>query len=587
MYLAPMAACHVRFTLSWSYHHRSASEEVALRSYTSIGGTILLSRSSGLAASAATAAMFLAAYVVLEWVSFIHEHKGLPVTPWDPGLGVVFALMVLAGAWGGFILFVGVIIAEVFILQSNLEWPVIVGTAAITSLSYSFVAAVARRHLRLDVGLVHLRDVLVLLAVGMAGAVIDTVLLTVFLLAFRQLDVGDIVQVFAPLLIGDFIGIAVMTPLLLRFVFPRREIALRRLLSVAPEGVLYILVIGAALWAIIGSESFYGFRLFYLLFVPVVVAAVRHGLDGACLSLAVTQLGLIGLLHLSGYDARVFTEFQTLMLVLTATGLIVGVVVSERRNSDRLARDAEARLKEKEAGAAQAARFNLVSGMASALAHEINQPMTAARALARSAQHIVRTPGGDLNRADGNLTTMLAHIDHVGGVVRRMRDFIRRGRPHVSTIDIRNTLEEALTLIRAEAAANEVRIDLDVSGDLPAVHGDRIQLEQVVLNLVRNAIEAIVGAGQTDRRIRIVAHRIAAPPSVEIGVLDNGPGIDDQLADRLFDPLTTSKEEGLGLGLPICVSIIESHGGRIWLHAREAGTTEFRFSLPLDQSELP
>src|SRR5258708_36373603 len=102
------------------------------------------------------------------------------------------------------------------------------------------------------------------------------------------------------------------------------------------------------------------------------------------------------------------------MLVRTVTGLIVGVVVSDRKTSDRLARDAQARLMEKQAGAAHAARLNLVSGMASALAHEITQPMTAARALARSAQHILRTPDGDLTRAEGNLTTLLAHIDHAG-----------------------------------------------------------------------------------------------------------------------------------------------------------------------------
>ena len=92
--------------------------------------------------------------------------------------------------------------------------------------------------------------------------------------------------------------------------------------------------------------------------------------------------------------------------------------------------------------------------MASALAHEINQPMTAARALARSAQHILRTSGVDLMRADGNLTTMIAHIDHAAGVVRRMRDFLRRGRPHVSTVDPQSMLEEALALVRGEARRN-------------------------------------------------------------------------------------------------------------------------------------
>jgi two-component system, LuxR family, sensor kinase FixL len=197
--------------------------------------------------------------------------------------------------------------------------------------------------------------------------------------------------------------------------FRQRGITLLGLRSAAPEGVLYIIVIGAALCAISGSESLHGFRLFYVLFVPVVIAAVRHGLDRACFSLAVTQFGLIGLLHLSGYDAAEFTKFQAQMLVLTVTGLIVGVVVTERENSDRLARDAQARLMEKQASAAHDARLNLVSGMASALAHEITQPMTAARALARSAQHILRVPGGDLTRVENNLTTLLA-ISCVGVV---------------------------------------------------------------------------------------------------------------------------------------------------------------------------
>ena len=138
----------------------------------------------------------------------------------------------------------------------------------------------------------------------------------------------------------------------------------------------------------------------------------------------------------------------------------------------------------------------------------------------------------------------------------------------------------------SNSSANQVHVELDASNDLPAIHGDRIQLEQVVLNLIRNAIEAISGAGQPEGYIRVVARRLAAPPRVEIGVSDNGPGVDHELADRLFEPLATSKEAGLGLGLPICASIVESHGGRLWLHSREAGATEFRFSLPLDQSQV-
>jgi two-component system, LuxR family, sensor kinase FixL len=102
-----------------------------------------------------------------------------------------------------------------------------------------------------------------------------------------------------------------------------------------------------------------------------------------------------------------------------------------------------------------------------------------------------------------------------------------------------------------------------------------------VLNLVRNAAEAIAGARMRDGRIRIVARRLAEPARIEIAVADNGPGIAAEVADRLFHPLATSKTDGLGLGLSISASIVEAHGGRVWLQAGEPGGTEFRFSLPL------
>src|SRR5262245_3457850 len=530
---------------------------------------------------AAASFMLTATYLLLEWMSAIHEYKGVPITPWNPGLGVVLAIMILRGIGYSAILFVGSLVAEVAVLRSELAWPIIVGIAAIVAVGYGLVAAVVRARLHLDAGLNRLRDILVLLGSATAGALLVAVSLSILLLADAALDAADVLVASVPLLIGDIIGIAVVTPMVLRLALRERPWFDRAALLRAPEFLLFTAMVMVALWAIVGTAGPHGPKLFYVLFLPVVAAAIRHGLDGACIGLAITQLSLIGMLHNYGYDAHVFTEFQLLMLVLSATGLTVGVVVTEREHADAAVRGVELKLKAKEAEAAQAGRLNLVSGMTAALAHEINQPLAAARALGRSVQQMLRTPGTDLGRADANLTKLITQIDHAGGVIRHLRDFLRRGRPHPGRVDIRALLTDALALAGANAAMKNIDMVLEVDPDVPGIRGDAVQLPQVVLNLVRNAAEAI-GDGTRAGRVMVTARAFTSPPRIEISVIDNGPGIGRDIAARLFQPLTTSKPEGLGLGLSISASIVEAHGGRIWLQASEPGTTEFRFVLPAE-----
>lgn len=548
------------------------------------GGLNSITQSPFWVTKAVLGAALVVAFVALEWLSSIHEFMSVPITPWNPGLGVVFAFMLLRGPLYGLVLFVGMIAAESFVVRTELQWPVIVAIAAIISLVYGAAAIVIRRVLHLDAGLYHLRDLIVLLAGAIAAAIFTSALVALLLLLDERIELGNILTAATPLLLGDMIGITVMTPLTLRLVMLMQGRASLSGYSrpLVFEVALYAALSCSALFVIIGGESGSGLRYFYLLFVPVVLAAVRHGFDGACTALAVTQFALVALMHYFGYDARAFTDMQTLMLVLTGTGLVVGAVVSERQNAERLRRLAEERLREKEIEAGRAARFSLVSGMASALAHEINQPMTAARALARSVQHILERPSPDLPRAGSNITNVVAQIDHASGVLRRMREFLRRGSPHVSSSDIGTIVEDALTLARPDASARGIEIITDIRDGLPMVHTDRIQIEQVVLNLIRNAVEAISGIQQKDGTIRLSAALLSEPSRIEIAVRDSGPGIAPSLADRMFEPMTTSKHEGLGLGLSISRGIIESHGGRLWLQSGEAGRTEFRFSLPLE-----
>jgi len=481
-------------------------------------------------------------------------------------------------------------VGEIFVLNTHLTWSAMLGVAVVVAASYTAAAAVARRRLRLDVAMDHVRDVLVLMSAGTAGAAVVALLLGALLLADADAGNDDLSKSVLPLFVGDVIGIAVVTPLLLRLsrVWQHRQ-HWREWLGVPPlalliEVALFVLVTGFALWMIVGSDRPNDYKYFSMLFIPVVVVAVRHGIDGSCLALASTQLGLVAVLRAYGYDATTFTEFQIVMLVLSMTGLLVGGVVSERERADLAARTAEARLREAELEAARAARLNMVSGMASALAHEINQPMTAARALARSAQQLIKAGDGDMGqanmeRASGNLTSLVTQIDHAANVVRRMREFLRRGQPHFSTLDVGTVLEDALVLARPEASAHRTRIDLTVEPALPAVFGDRIQLQQVVLNLVRNAIDAIVEAGVPEGRIGVRADLSEERRTVEVSVADNGTGVAP--GRNLFEPLSSTKPNGLGLGLSICANIVQAHGGRIWLQSSANGTTEFRFSLPL------
>jgi integral membrane sensor domain MASE1 len=235
-------------TLKWSGRVDSlmpGSLVFAARTSKARFGTTL---ASGLVTAGVTAA-----YVLLEWVSFIHEYKGVPITPWNPGLGLVFGCMMLSGARCSAALFVGAVIAEIAVLHSNLWWPIILGLAAIIAAGYGLVAKAARSYLRLDAGLNRLHDVVLLLASGVVGAVLVAVFMCLLLLADEKLDLADVLVAAGPLLIGDIIGIAVITPLTLRLALHPQPLLNHTALRTLPELLLFIGVVIAALWVIVAA----------------------------------------------------------------------------------------------------------------------------------------------------------------------------------------------------------------------------------------------------------------------------------------------------------------------------------------------
>jgi signal transduction histidine kinase len=525
------------------------------------------------------ASLLVALYVGLEWLSFLHEHAGLPVTPWNPGLGLMFAMIILKGRHYGVVFFIGVVASELLVLRTSLPWFILLTVGIIVAAAYTAAAEAARRTRVMDSLQNLTRDILVIVGTGLAGATFSAIALYALLLSISQFDMSDIASTAAPLVLGDLIGIAVVTPIVIRVHFHHQ-----RLLSVPPRAVLELIALSLAIVLVLAAITLpigrLGHSLFYLLFLPVVFATVRHGFDGACIALSFTQLALVGSLHLQGFDLSRFTEYQLLMLVLTLTALTVGALVSERQLADDAARRSVLQLQEMQAVATRAARLNLISGMAAAIAHEVNQPLTAARALARSVQQLILNRDPDQARVNRNIGSMIEQIDHAAAVVRRMREFLRRGEPHVSTLDIEQVLADASALVRPVTSGRRIRLDVKVADGLPPVFADRVQIQQVIMNLVMNSVESIADDGDVEGVVSIAARLSGARDEVEISVVDNGAGIAADRIDRIFEPLSTTRPEGIGLGLSICQTIVQSHGGRIWLSSTGAGHTEFIFTLP-------
>ena len=508
-------------------------------------------------------------YILLEWISSLHEFKGLPFAAWDPGLGLLFCALILRPAVGAPALFAGIICAEVLFLPTASNFLRAGTFALIITLVYTATAqAITRIDSNFDVSLQRMRDVALLVISSVMGALCSAALLISLLVTRGELDRHDILTAGWPHVVGDVIGIATVTPLGLKLARTKLGLQMASVAKAWPELLCFSLCVSLFATLILRTGEGATLQYFYIFFIPTMLAAARFGLFGASLMLVATELSLVILLEWVDADASHFTAYQTVMLVLAMTGLLVGTLISER--------DA-ARLKATalEEEATRAARFNLVSGMASAILHDLSQPLTAARARARTVQLL--SDAGDLLRLKENLGPLLTQIDRASTLLHAIRDFMGRGtstRSVQSWDSITSTVQMLL-----EPLADERQIKLIFNSDETlTILCERNQIEQVLVNLIGNAMDALQHSSD-DKCIRVEARAHAR--HAEISITDNGPGIDPDVAPRLFETLVTSKSTGLGLGLVICKSIIEAHEGRLWLEKSQSGLTEFRFTLPL------
>jgi PAS domain S-box-containing protein len=252
--------------------------------------------------------------------------------------------------------------------------------------------------------------------------------------------------------------------------------------------------------------------------------------------------------------------------------------LTERKRAEEAHRELESEL-------AHMNRLSVMGELAASLAHEITQPIASARNNARAALNFLDQQPPDLGEVREALDSVVGDADRAGAIIRRIRDQMKKAPPQKDRFDLNEAINEVIVLARGEITKNGVSVDTHLTAGALSVEGDRVQLQQVVLNLVMNAIEAMGSVQQGPRKLSISTEQTQAN-GVLVAVRDTGPGIDAKHLERVFESFYTTKSSGVGMGLSICRSIIDAHGGRLWTGANAPRGAVFQFALPRAEGEF-
>jgi signal transduction histidine kinase len=382
----------------------------------------------------------------------------------------------------------------------------------------------------------------------------------------------------ATLSIGNLLGIVTLVPL---FMITDKNHGVGAYLKnwrlfqwVALAGLVIVSFV------VFGIREVDEFKFFYLVFIPVIVFAVRDGYVAAALSVFLSDLLMIGVLYWRKFESSTATELQFLMLSLSATGLLLGTAISERARAVEELKQSHLKLQESQTALLQASRLSLASEMAAALAHELNQPLSSVRNFVRAVRRRLEFEPFDRDAAKSDIDAAVAQVDSAASLLRSTRNFLERGSVQRSPLQLQPLVSRCRQLVQAELRQARIALSIHDMSQLPPVICNEVQIQQVLLNVIKNAKEAIMASGDQIRRITIKGSASARPGFVEMSIEDTGPGVSPELKPLLFQPLQSSKPEGLGLGLSLCSTIIRSHGGEFWLDESFTNGARFVFTLP-------
>jgi PAS domain S-box-containing protein len=259
--------------------------------------------------------------------------------------------------------------------------------------------------------------------------------------------------------------------------------------------------------------------------------------------------------------------------------LAVSRDITERKRAEAEAHESERRYGEMQMEFAHANRLATMGQLTASIAHEVNQPIAATVINAQAALRFLGDQTMDLNEVRQILTDIMKDGNRAGEVISRIRDLIKKAPPRRDRLEINRAIRDVIELTRGEAVKNGISVRTELADGLPLIRGDRVQLQQVLLNLMVNAFEAMSGVSDGAKELVINTGKAEAG-GLLVAVRDSGPRLAPAALDRLFESFYTTKPKGLGLGLSICRSIIEAHGGRLWASANVPRGAVFQFTVP-------
>lgn len=339
-------------------------------------------------------------------------------------------------------------------------------------------------------------------------------------------------------------------------------------------------------WASKHARSILGFDESALLTRDSLLAVI-HPLDRAGM---VKAIGSTGHHHAVEMELRVVRQERDIGWITAkvcayrdANGMLLRVIGCVIDDSQRKRAEAESLHQQQQI--THLTRVAMLGELSTALAHELQQPLTAILCNAQAAQLLaakVDFNGQDLREI---LADIVSEDKHAGQIIQRLRSLLTRGEVQLQHVEIVDLLRNVLTLCRGTLKERCVQIDLRIDAGIPDVLGDRVEIQQVLLNLILNASESMSGNAPSDRRIKIAITSDVEHDAVRISVVDCGKGIAADQLERVFEPFFTTKASGLGLGLAVCKSIVHAHKGRLWATNNSDRGAAFHFTLPVTTRE--